>query len=195
MDMTDDTPLHFTEADLAHLYARHLSRTEPPPWTAADLDPAERAAHLDLLLQWVDHLNATYAWHPAQLIPPCWPLHPGLQRELTTLYWTYYEAFETPPTSPSAAQVWHDRYLPGFQSRLPAWTTSQCQQGNHQPHPAADLLHRNSTDPTRAMTREALSTARTDCIERPAVPLSPSVNGPATHQGWLGPSVPSGQTT
>jgi hypothetical protein len=186
----DLTPSHraprpFTESDVTRLYTRHLARNDLPPWTATDLDTTERAAHLDLLLQWTDYLNATYTWHPTQLIPPCWPLHPALERELTTLYWTYYEAFETQPASASAAQVWHDRYLPGFHTRLATWTTPDCQQGHHQPRPTTDLLHTHTTNPTRQKTRDALPTALTETLQRPEVPLPPpaSADTPYIHDG------------
>ena len=125
------TPI--TEQDVGRLYGRYTARTDIPPWTTADLTTRERAAHLDLLLQWVDYLNTTYTWTAAHLIPPCWPVHPGLERELTTLYWTHYEAFETEQATPDAAQVWHDRYRPGFHSRLATWISPECQLGKHQP--------------------------------------------------------------
>jgi hypothetical protein len=176
----------FTEADLAGLYRRHLARSELPPWSATDLTTTEHAAHLTLLLDWSDYLNHTYAWRPTHLIPPCWPLHPALERELTTLYWTYYEAFETPPASASAAQVWHDRYLPGFHARLPTWTHPECHHGNHQPRPTTDLLHHHTNEPTRTKTRTAIHTALTDSHLRPDIPLPPPPTTPpaATPHSW-----------
>jgi hypothetical protein len=163
----------FHAAHAARIYDRYTARNDIRPWTAADLDTAERTAHLDLLLQWADYLNTTYTWTDDHLIPPCWPVHPGLERELTTLYWTYYEAFETEHSTPAAAQIWHDRYLPGFHTRLATWTTPECRQGKHQPRPAADLLHHYTDDPIRDKTHTALSTAANNAHHRPPVPPPP----------------------
>lgn len=127
----------------------------------------------------MDYLNATYTWRPEQLIPPCWPLHPALERELTTAYWTYYEAFETPHSSASAAQVWHDRYLPGLHARLTAWTTPDCRNGNHHPRLVSDLLREHTTDPLRAKTLDALRStfAATHDAVRPPLPPPAYVDG------------------
>lgn len=185
-DLTPDRE-PFRECDQASLYFRHLARSELPPWSATDLTTAEAAAHLDLLLHWTDYLNATYAWHHTHLVPPCWPLHPGLERELTTLYWTYYEAFETQPASASAAQVWHDRYLPGFHTRLTTWTTPDCRQGNHQPRPTTEALHQQTIEPTRTKTHHAIHAALTELHQRPDVPMPPPPTGPASGEPMLSP--------
>ena len=161
----------FSVRDTARLYARYTARSDIRPWTAADLDNTERAAHLNLLLHWVDYLNTTYTWTDAHLIPPCWPLHPGLERELTTLYWTYYEAFETEQATGGAAQVWHDRYLPGFTHRMPGWVSAECRLGRHVPRPAAEALDRSTSEQTRTKTHRALHTAAADTLQRPCVPL------------------------
>jgi hypothetical protein len=183
--LTDPTnhgaaPIHFAEADLARLYERYTAKNDIRPWTSTGLTTRERAAHLDLIMSWVDFLNATYTWTESQIIPPCWPVHPTLERELTTLYWTYYEAFEAEWATAPAAQVWHDRYLTGFHARLTYWTTVECRQGNHKARPGAELLRRQHEPTVRNKTRTALTTALTDTLNRPHPPAPPEPPLPST---------------
>lgn len=102
------------------------SRTDKPAaWLHTD-PPGES------LPQWVAWFNQMY--EPTQNvheIPQCWSAHPGLLAELSTLWWTWRIAFIGRKASAEAAQNWHDRWLPGFQSRMDRWARKDCLLGNH----------------------------------------------------------------
>lgn len=98
---------------------------KPAAWLHTD-PPGES------LPEWVAWFNEMYA--PTQslnAIPKCWSQHPGLLAELSTLWWTWRLAFIGRKASAEAAQNWHDRWLPGFQSRMTRWASKDCLSGHH----------------------------------------------------------------
>lgn len=98
---------------------------KPAAWLHTDPPP-------ESLPEWVVWFNEMYA--PTQTInaiPKCWADHPGLLAELSTLWWTWRLAFIGRKATAEAAQNWHDRWLPGFQSRMGRWVTKECLLGRH----------------------------------------------------------------
>jgi hypothetical protein len=82
-------------------------------------------------------INTQYAWRPTQMIPPCWPLHPHIARELPTLAVLRWEADVA--TSPDLLEEWHRYTLPLFLDRMAGRLgESTCRTaGKHQDWPAA----------------------------------------------------------
>lgn len=78
----------------------------PSPWDIGALT-AELLAPLpdwlDSVCRW---LNATYAWQPQHVIPPCWTEHHHLAYEIAAVAFARYDAY----LSPSSAVVWHEQY-------------------------------------------------------------------------------------
>lgn len=108
----------------------------PRPWdpvTCADDLREDVWAWCDQVAAW---LNRDYAWRPQQMIPPCWPRHPAIARELPVLAmlrWNTHEA-----TGPAAIEEWHRYALPGFYERMfDRLGESSCRTGKHQEWPAA----------------------------------------------------------
>ncbi len=118
-------------APLAALYgAKGGSR----PWTWASLTRGQARELVALLDRFADHYNRTYVVDDRFLILGCWPLHPGLAHELAALYGTWVAAFDHPHPTAEAAAFWLDRWLPGFQHRLPGWYgvgSEVCRPGLH----------------------------------------------------------------
>lgn len=84
------------------------------------------------LSAWVEWLALAYQpVQPAHKLPACWAEHPGLRAELLTLFHVWQTAFLDPQAAPDAAQNWHDRWLPGFLSRMPNWAPGSCLNGKH----------------------------------------------------------------
>jgi hypothetical protein len=68
--------------------------------------------------RFVEDYNDTYAVVPDDIIWRCWPQHPGLVRELATLYAQWVLAHEGGLATPELSAYWHDRWLPNFQKRV-----------------------------------------------------------------------------
>ena len=96
----------------------HTIGTNPPPWTWAALTPRERAALATLIDHFVTSYNQTYATTEDDLIPPCWPQHPGLAYELAVHVWLWYCTHHDPNTTPEHAGDYYLRHLPGLRHRL-----------------------------------------------------------------------------
>jgi hypothetical protein len=109
----------------------------PRPWEPASCPDDLRTA----IWEWCDAvagwLNDEFAWRPAQMVPPCWPRHPHLARELPILAVLRWEAEES--TSPDLLEDWHRYALPMFGDRMATRLgESTCHTtGKHQDWPAA----------------------------------------------------------
>lgn len=88
-------------------------------WASLTLSQARELR--ELLDNFVVHYNATYAVEQAEVIPACWPLHPGLAHELAALYALHVHLFQSGLSGPDGAAGWFERWLPRFQERMPHW--------------------------------------------------------------------------
>lgn len=102
--------------------------------------------------QWLDAcviwLNSQHAWYSADHTPPCWPEHPGLIRELSTLAALRYQAGEA--LGPMPLEEWHCHALPSYLDRT-ADQRRACDE-KHQPWPGR-AAHSRHTTPNHAMHR------------------------------------------
>ena len=107
----------------------------PAPWCYHTPPPADG---VDVLPTWVAWWNLRYAPHDrTKQIPYCWPEHGGLAAEIATLAHAWRKAFDDAKANTDAAQMWHDRWLPGFLHRMRTWAPADCFDDNHKPHPSA----------------------------------------------------------
>ena len=115
------------------------SKPRPAPWTYHEPPPVEG---VDILPTWVGWFNLHYAPldHTKQ-IPWCWAEHGGLAAEIATLAFAWRTAFDDVKANHDAAQMWHDRWLPGFLSRMRWWTPADCFDGTHKPNRPAQREH------------------------------------------------------
>jgi len=69
----------------------------------------------DLLVAWVDELNASYSLLGDYTIPACWPAHPGVVEDLAGLHhaWTIAVINDElgKETGSNNLTAWHDRWL------------------------------------------------------------------------------------
>ncbi|MFC7928750.1 hypothetical protein [Streptomyces cinereoruber] len=110
----------------------------PAPWDLGSL-PSDL---LDPVLGWLDDscrwLNATYAWLPEYVIPPCWADHERLAYEVAALAFARIEAYE----EPGSVIVWHEQY-DRFITRMTAAlgkAADDCRVGKHDRRPARFAL-------------------------------------------------------
>ena len=90
------------------------------------------AKNVDMLPTWVAWWNIRYApLEHTRRIPYCWPEHGGLAAEIATLAYSWQRAFNDAKANSDAAQMWHDRWLPGFQQRMRTWIPADCFDGTH----------------------------------------------------------------
>ncbi|WP_447002375.1 hypothetical protein ACRAKI_21875 [Saccharothrix isguenensis] len=104
------------------------------PWTWAALSHEEAAALRRTVRRWVADYNLVHAVSSRELIPDCWPQHPGLAHDLAVMVWVYYDSHHDRRTTPLMAGDYHLRHLPGFRSRLDRWLGSDptsCRAGEH----------------------------------------------------------------
>lgn len=124
------------------------------PW-----DPASCPAGLrEAVWNWCDKvagwLNHEYAWRPAQMIPPCWPHHPHIARELAVLAFCRWAAEES--TGPEAVEEWHRYAYPMFCDRMTSRLgESTCRTGTHIDWPAAGR-HATFTGPPATEDRQTV---------------------------------------
>lgn len=108
----------------------------PRPW-----DPASCPHELrEAIWEWCDQvagwLNHEYVWRPTQMIPPCWPQHPHIARELAVLAILRWNAEES--LTPEPIEEWHRYTFPMFNDRLSSRLgESACRTGKHTDWPAA----------------------------------------------------------
>lgn len=108
------------------------------PWCYHKPPPTK---DVDVLATWVAWFNVRYApQEHTKRIPYCWEQHGGLAAEVATLAAAWRRAFNDAKANTDAAQMWHDRWLPGFQSRMRQWVPADCFDGNHrEPRPEAGM--------------------------------------------------------
>lgn len=121
------------------------STLKPAPW-CYHLPPPAR--DVDILPTWVAWWNLRYAPpEHTKRIPYCWEQHGGLAAEIATLAYTWRKGFDDVKANSDAAQMWHDRWLPGFLQRMRSWVPVDCFDGIHKedrsitgPQPVEDAL-------------------------------------------------------
>lgn len=105
----------------------------PANWASLTLTQARDLR--ELIDSFVTHYNQTYAVVESEIIPACWPLHPGLAHELAALYALWVHLFQSGLAPADQVMGWHDRWLPGFQTRLAGHllgtNTMRCTPGRH----------------------------------------------------------------
>ena len=107
------------------------ARPQPAPWCYHQPPPVD---NVDVLPTWVAWFNSRYTpLDHTKHIPYCWPEHGGLAAEIASLAFAWRKAFDDVKANHDAAQMWHDRWLPGFLSRLRWWAPSECFDGTHKP--------------------------------------------------------------
>jgi hypothetical protein len=134
----------------------------PRPWEPSTCEPYLR----DMIWQWCDRvaiwLNHEYAWRPGQMIPPCWPRHPHIARELPLLALLRWDA-QTATTS-TQIEEWSRVTYPEFHKRmLERLGESGCRIGKHIDWPAAA---RNATYSAAAAKGDRM-TARYEDLNSP----------------------------
>ena len=131
----------------------------PRPWDPAtcrhpDLR-AEVWAWLDAVVEWLNH---EHVWDAAAVIPPCWPHHPHLVRELAVLADQRRRAGAA--LTSDTLEDWHRYTLPGFLDRMRARVRNHCDEG-HQAWPAKGR-HARHTDPASRARRSDVFHADVD---------------------------------
>ena len=107
------------------------------PWSWRHLGPAQTRALFTELRDWVNWLITRYELRgEAEMIPPCWFLHPVAVEELTALMVAWTAAYSQKQIAPSDALVsWHDRWLwptlHRLNLQLRVW--AKCTGGSHVP--------------------------------------------------------------
>ena len=135
----------FTDA-LADLVTRMESlelgsehRTNPTtPWCWRDIG---REASIELtaqLSEWVAWVRSRYPL--ARKIPDCWAKHPETVEELTALWLAWQAAYQDNNAPFTAAADWHDRWLPGFLSRIEHGALAIACATIHQARPSSSYL-------------------------------------------------------
>ena len=127
----------------------------PRPWDPAtcrhpDLR-AEVLAWLEAVVEWVNH---EHVWDAAAVIPPCWPHHPHLVRELAVLADQRRRAGAA--LTSDLLEDWHRSTLPGFLDRMRARLRNHCDEG-HQAWPAKGRHIRHTERACRAERAEAFT--------------------------------------
>jgi hypothetical protein len=105
-----------------------------PPWTWPMLTRAEREALARMVTAFVYSYNRVYAVADTELIPPCWPQHPGLATELAVLMWHWYAVHVDPKATVQAASEYYLRHIPGFRPRvekLLGISPGECRRSDH----------------------------------------------------------------
>lgn len=106
-------------SDLATLFKGVTDEPRPWAWTSLTADQAELLAAQ--LGRFADHYNETYVVDERHLLLGCWPAHPGAAAELAPLYAQWVIAHQGALATAELSLAWHDRWLRGFQERLPGW--------------------------------------------------------------------------
>lgn len=142
------------------------------PWSWDSLDEQLVESLSVALVDFVRDYNATFVVKQAQLVPYCWPAHPGLAREIASLYSSWASTFHTSSATPETAAYFYDRTLPGFQDRVTMWLgrdPNACRAGQH-PRGWNDLAEKIESHDNRAET--TLASLREDYASRLSVLIS-----------------------
>lgn len=137
----------------------------PLAWSWSTLTLTQARELRELLDKFVARYNATWAVLTSELIPACWPLHPGLADELAVLHAVHVHLFESALAPATDAAGWFSRTLPEFQERLPRWLGDSASRCNptvgHRPDwaPAARQLPADHTGMDRNELAEAVDDA------------------------------------
>lgn len=117
------------DAALAKLLDSREGRLRPAPWCYHEPPPTKG---VDVLPTWVAWFNLRYApQEQTKRIPYCWEEHGGLAAEIATVACAWQKAFDDVKANSDAAQMWHDRWLPGFLQRMRSWAPADCFDGSH----------------------------------------------------------------
>jgi hypothetical protein len=107
----------------------------PRPWDPPTCPDELREAvweWCDLVAAWLNH---EYAWRPTRMIPPCWPHHAHIARELAVLAILRWNAEES--TTPEPVEEWHRYTFPMFCDRMTnRLGESACRTAKHIDWPA-----------------------------------------------------------
>lgn len=127
--------LEAIDSALAKLIDTREGTISPVPWCYHEPPPMK---DVDVLRTWVAWWNLRYApiQHTAR-IPDCWEQHGGLAAEIATLVHTWQRAFNDAKANTDLAQMWHDRWLPGFLQRMHTWAPADCFDDDHKGVPGA----------------------------------------------------------
>jgi hypothetical protein len=98
-------------------------------WAA--MTDAEHAEALRDLARWVSAILLTRYPATALILPPCWPAHPSAVEELDWLYWDWTGWALDPAARSRDAADWHDRWLPGVQTRIQPELAPCARNGRH----------------------------------------------------------------
>ena len=104
------------------------------PWSFDSCTPDLLHELGETLTGWVLDYNDSLVTQVKHLIPECWPMHPGLAREIAAIYSHWMRAFHSTHAVPYDATAFFERTLPGFQSRITGWLgpeSDACLAGNH----------------------------------------------------------------
>lgn len=106
------------------------------PWEPASCPAGLRAAVWEWCEQVAIWVNQEYGWRPAHLIPPCWPRHPHIARELPVLAVLRWQAQQA--AGPEPTEEWHRYTFPMFAERMTTrlGDTTCRTAGRHQDWPA-----------------------------------------------------------
>lgn len=122
---------------------------------------------LDEVAMWI---NCQYTWDPTDLIPPCWPEHPHLIRELAVIAHQYYIAHGA--ITSTQLEEWHRYTLPMFTERMRSRCRQHCDSG-HKPTPGHGPQQRHQTqDGPRRYAAYRGDVETLDEIETPAPSLA-----------------------
>lgn len=140
--------LEAIDAALSKLFDTREGKLQPAPWCYHQPPPMK---NVDVLPTWVAWFNLRYApLEHSKKIPYCWEEHGGLAAEIATLAVNWQKAFDDVKANSDAAQMWHDRWLPGFLQRMRWWAPAACFDGDHHPDPR----HRESATEPGPVDRE-----------------------------------------
>ncbi|QHC26367.1 hypothetical protein [Streptomyces sp. GS7] len=110
----------------------------PAPWDIGALTQElvdAMSVWLDAVCRW---LNASYAWQPHQVIPPCWTEHDHLPYEVAAFAFARIDAYN----DAGSVIVWHeqyDRFVTRMNNAL-GKTADDCRAGKHDARPSRFAL-------------------------------------------------------
>lgn len=135
--------------------ARYEPENPNLPWEPGTCADELRQA----IWEWCDEvatwLNHQYAWRPTHVIPPCWPLHPNIARELAAVAFLHWQA--EAQTDPDRMDDWNRNVLPLFFNRLiNRLGDSGCRNGEHIDWPAEGRYVAYISAEWKAVRRDAI---------------------------------------